>query len=83
MLPRYWEQDPGPTLLEREAEKCAKYSRLVMIAAKQHLDGKRSTVPVFTPFVVSNFGELAPAAIELQESSWRVQATMHQTWQSV
>ena len=29
--------------------------------------GKRSTLPTFVPFVVSDFGELAPAAIDLQE----------------
>ena len=66
-LPKAWLQDPGPTLLERQSDKCAKYGRLVMIAAKQHLDGKRASLPVFTPFVVSDFGELAPNAIELQE----------------
>ena len=38
-----------------------------MIAAKQHLDGKRSTLPAFVPFVVSDFGELAPVAVDLQE----------------
>ena len=38
-----------------------------MIAAKQHMDGKRSTLPVFVPFVVSDFGELAPDAIDLQK----------------
>ena len=38
-----------------------------MIAAKQQRDGKRSTAPCFAPFVVSDFGELAPAALEIQE----------------
>ena len=33
MLPKDWSQDPGPSLLDREAEKSAKYGRLVMIAA--------------------------------------------------
>ena len=66
-LPKAWNQDPGPTLLERQSEKCAKYGRLVMIAAKQHLDGKRASIPVFAPFVVSDFGELAPNAVDLQE----------------
>ena len=63
MLPRAWEHEPSPTLLGRETEKCSKYGRLV----KQHADGKRSSSPVFAPFVVSDFGELAPAAVELQE----------------
>ncbi len=60
--------DPSPTLLDREAEKVDKYSRLVMVARKQHMDGKRSSLPTFAPFVVSDFGELSPAAVDLQES---------------
>ena len=64
MLPKAWAADPGPTLLQRETEKTA---RLLMVAAKQHLDGKRSSLPVFCPFVVSDFGELAPNAVDLQE----------------
>ena len=67
MLPKACDRVPSPTLLDREAEKSSKYGRLVMIAAKQHLDGKRSTLLAFVPFVVSDFGELAPAAIDLQE----------------
>ncbi len=67
LLPKTWSQDPSPALLEREAGKSAKYSRLVMVAAKQHLDGKRSSIPVFTPFAVSDFGELSPTAVGLQE----------------
>ncbi len=38
-----------------------------MAATKQHTDGKRSSLPKFSPFVVSDFGELSPAATELQE----------------
>ena len=67
LLPKAWAADPGPTLLERETEKTVKYSRLMMVAAKQHLDGKRSFLPTFCPFVVSDFGELAPTAVDLQE----------------
>ena len=37
-----------------------------MIAAKQCLDRKRSTLPTFSPFVLSDF-QLAPSAVELQE----------------
>jgi hypothetical protein len=33
---------PSPALLDREAYKVEKYSRLVMVAKKQHMDGKRS-----------------------------------------
>ena len=67
MLPKACDRVPSPSLLDREYDKSSKYGRLVMIAAKQHLDGKRSTLPTFVPFVVSDFGELAPAAIDLQE----------------
>ncbi len=59
--------EPSPALVEREALKLEKYSRLVMVAKKQHSDGKRSTLPVFAPFAVSDFGELSPAATDLQE----------------
>lgn len=38
-----------------------------MVAKKQHVDGKRNSLPTFAPFVVSDFGELAPAAVDLQE----------------
>ena len=38
-----------------------------MVAKQQHMDGKRSSLPSFTPFVVSDFGELSPAAVDLQE----------------
>ena len=48
-LPKAWNQDPVPTLLERQSEKCAKYGRLVMIAAKQHLDGNMPLSPSLHP----------------------------------
>jgi len=38
-LPKAWAQTSGPALLERQSLKCAKYGRLIMIAAKQHIDG--------------------------------------------
>jgi hypothetical protein len=66
-LPDALQFDPSPTLLDRETEKVEKYSRLIMVAKKQHIDGKRTSVPTFAPFVVSDFGELAPAAVDLQE----------------
>ena len=59
--------EPSPTLLSREALKAEKYSRLVMVAAKQHADGKRASLPSFSPFIVSDFGEMSPAATHLQE----------------
>lgn len=62
-----YEYDPSPTLLEREVEKVDLYGHLVVVAAKQHLDGKRSTLPSFTPFVASDYGEIAPQALAFQE----------------
>ena len=67
MLPKASDRVPSPSLLDREYDKSSRFGRLVVIAAKHHLDGKRSTLPAFVPFVVSDFGELAPAAIDLQE----------------
>ena len=66
-LPDVLQHDPSPTLLDREAFKTEKYSRLLMMARKQHTDGKRSCLPSFVPFIVSDFGELSPAAADLQE----------------
>jgi hypothetical protein len=54
-------------LLDREALKVEKYSRLVMVAKKQHADKKRFSLPTFIPFAVSDIGELSPAASDLQE----------------
>ena len=58
---------PSPTLIDREAKKVEKYSRLIMVAKKQHTDRKRFSLPTFTPFAVSDVGELSPAAMDLQE----------------
>ena len=66
-LPDALQYDPSPTLLDREAKKVEKYSRLILMAKKQHMDGKRSSLPSFAAFVVSDFGELSPAAVDLQE----------------
>ena len=38
-----------------------------MVAKKQHSEHKRNTVPKFIPFIVSDCGELAPLAYDLQE----------------
>ena len=62
-----YEHDPSPSLLAREVEKADMYGHIVVIAAKQHLDGKRSTLPTFTPFIASDYGEIAPQAIVFQE----------------
>ena len=58
---------PYTALLDREALKVEKYSRLVMVARKQHADKKRFSLPTFIPFAVSDIGELSPAASDLQE----------------
>jgi hypothetical protein len=66
-LPDALQYDPSPSLIDREIMKVEKYSRLVLMAKKQHADGKRTVLPTFAPFVVSDFGELSPAATDLQE----------------
>jgi hypothetical protein len=66
-LPDYLKVKPSPSLLKREAEKNLKYSRLITIAQKQTREKKRLQCPTFTSFIVSAFGDLSPAAIELQE----------------
>ena len=42
------------------------------MAQKQTKEKKRLQCPTFNPFIVSDFGDLSPAAIELQE--WLVSA---------
>jgi hypothetical protein len=64
-LPDVLRLDPSPVLLSREVCKIEKYSRLLLIARKQFREGKRAKMPSFIPFVMSNFGELSPAAHEL------------------
>ena len=71
-LPDYLKATPSPSLLKREVEKTFKYSRLITVAAKQAKDKKRLQCPTFNPFIVSDFGDLSPAAVELQE--WLVAA---------
>jgi endogenous inhibitor of DNA gyrase (YacG/DUF329 family) len=71
LLPDALQEDPSPTLIKREFEKIDKYSRLVLVAKKQHAEGKRTSIPKFTPFVISDCGELAPKAYDLQE--WLVE----------
>ena len=71
-LPDYLKATPSPSLLKREVEKNFKYSRLITVAQKQAKDKKRLQCPSFTSFIVSDFGDLSPATIELQE--WLVTA---------
>jgi len=67
LLPDALQGDPSPTLIRRELDKADKYSRLVLVAKKQHSEHKRTSIPKFLPFVVSDCGELAPRAYDLQE----------------
>jgi hypothetical protein len=71
-LPDYLRAKPSPSLQKREVEKTFKYSRLIAVAKKQTKEKKRLQCPTFNPFIVSDFGDLSPAAIELQE--WLVSA---------
>jgi hypothetical protein len=66
-LPDLMRSDPSPSLVTRQALKTEKYSRLMLIAGKQHRDGKRPKMPTFVPFAISNLGELSPAAVELHD----------------
>jgi hypothetical protein len=54
-------------LLAREKLKIEKYSPLVVVGKRQHSQKRRASGPVFSPFVISNLGELAPMASDLQE----------------
>jgi hypothetical protein len=59
--------DPSPTLVERTTAKNEKYARLLLVAKKQALEKKRKQAPTFSTFAVSDYGELAPVAADLQE----------------
>ena len=74
-LPDYLRTNPSPSLLEREVEKNHKYSRLITVAQKQTKEKKRLQTPVFSPFIVSDFGDLSPQAVELMD--WIVSAYYH------
>ena len=71
-VPDYLKSAPSPSLLKKEVEKNFKYSRLIDVARKQTKDKKRLQCPSFNSFLVSDFGDLSPAAVELQE--WLVTA---------
>ena len=47
--------------------KLQRYSALMKLASHQHRLGKRSTMPLLTPFVVSDVGEMNEEAIALQQ----------------
>lgn len=66
-VPDYLKVKPSPSLVKRDAEKTFKYSRLITVAQKQTKEKKRLQCPTFSPYIVSDFGDLSPAAIELQE----------------
>jgi len=59
--------EPSPILLERTTAKNEKYARLLLVAKKQTAEKKRKQAPVFATFAVSDYGEMAPVATELQE----------------
>lgn len=66
-LPDMLKFEPSPTLCERTQAKTDKYSRLLLVAKKQMLEKKRRQIPCFMTFAVSDYGELAPTASDLQE----------------
>ena len=39
----------------------------MLVAKKQAAEGKRRQAPTFSTFAVSNYGEIAPVALDLQE----------------
>ena len=59
--------DPSPTVVAKETDKRDKYSRLLLVTKKQYTEGKRVSLPTFSPFIMSDFGEFSPAAMELIE----------------
>jgi hypothetical protein len=66
-IPDLLSHESSPSLLAREKLKIEKYSPLVVVAKRQHSQKKRASAPVFSPFVISDLGELAPMASDLQE----------------
>jgi hypothetical protein len=66
-IPDPLKSDPSPALVERTTMKNAKYSRLLLVAKKQAAEKKRKQVPSFCTFAVSDYGEMSPAAVDLQE----------------
>ena len=71
VIPDPFKLDPSPLLIERTSAKISKYSRLVLVAKKQAAAKKRKQVPQFSAFAMSDYGELAPMAVDLME--WLVQ----------
>ncbi len=49
--------------------KPQRYSALMKLASHQHRLRKRSTMPLLTPFVVSDVGEMNEEAIALQQKN--------------
>ena len=66
-LPDFLKSRPSPSLVWKEGEKNHKYSRLITVAQRQTKEKKRLQTPNFSAFIVSDFGDLSPKAIELQE----------------
>jgi len=63
----FLKSDPSPILVERTTAKNEKYSRLLLVAKKQAAEKKRKQAPIFSTFAVSDYGEIAPVAQDLQE----------------
>jgi hypothetical protein len=66
-LPDVLKFEPSPSLVTREVAKTEKYSRLLSVAAKQYREGRRTKPPTFSPFVLSDFGELGRNAQDVHE----------------
>ena len=60
--------DGSPALAEREREKVAKYSRLMLLAELHYRQRLRPNVPAFVPFAVSTTGDISPGGAGLM--SW-------------
>ena len=59
--------DPSPALVKRETAKFNKYSRLLHVAKRQTLEGRRRKEPVFAAFAVTDYGEVGPHSKDLLE----------------
>ena len=62
--------EPSPTLMERIVAKQNKYERLIMVAQRQAKEKKRKQAPGFVAFAVSDYGEMSPVSMDLQD--WMV-----------
>lgn len=61
------EMEPSPSVVKREQQKKTKYAILMSLAQRQIIEHKRQTLPALSPFVLTDNGEIGPAANTLQE----------------